>query len=65
MKFDSKLRCFTGTPNPKDIRENLEGYDQIFTIKINATDIANSSVSKEFNLIVTRLFPKLNNITIQ
>ena len=66
MKFDSQLRRFTGTPNSTDVLENLEGYNQIFTINITATDIANASVSKEFNLTVTRLFPKLNNnLTIQ
>ena len=66
LNFDSQLKQFTGTPNSTDIMENLEGYNQIFTINITATDIANASVSKEFNLTVTRLFPKLNNnLTIQ
>ena len=46
MKFDSKTRHFTGKPELKDIYGNTEGYNQIFSINITATDIANTSVIK-------------------
>ena len=44
MKFDSQSRHFTGKPELSDIYNNSEGYNQIFTINITATDIANESV---------------------
>ena len=52
MKFDSKSKHFTGKPKISDIYNNSEGYNQNFTIRITATDIANASVSKEYDLKV-------------
>ena len=46
MKFDSKTRHFTGKPELNDIYNNTKGFNQIFTINITATDIANVSMSK-------------------
>ena len=46
MKFDPKKRRFIGKPELNDIYNNTEGFNQIFTINITATDIANASVSK-------------------
>ena len=59
MKFDSQYRHFTGKPYINDINNNTKGYNQTFTIKITATDIANASVSIEFNLTVYKLAPKV------
>ena len=43
---------FTGKPKISDIYNNSEGYNQNFTIRITATDIANASASKEYDLKV-------------
>ena len=61
MKFDSQLRHFTGKPELSDIFNNSEGYNQTFTIKITATDIANAFESKEFNLTVFNHAPIIYN----
>ena len=61
MKFYSKLRHFTGKPDLKDIYNDTEGYNQTFTIKITATNIANASVSEEFNLTIYKKAPIVHN----
>ena len=62
MKFDSQLRHFTGKPESSDIFNNSEGYNQTFTIKITATDIANAFISKKFNPTVFNHAPKVYNL---
>ncbi len=60
LKFDASARKLYGKPEVKDLLKGEDRYEQIFKIKITATDIGNKKVSKEYELKVSNEFPKLN-----
>ncbi len=63
---DSRLRVY-GKPEAKDIKMDFvnKRFYQNFTLRLNATDIADQTSSFEFNLTVQNYFPIYNpNLTL-